>query len=62
MRRRIEMKDPTRTTRNGQEHVITDRDKQKHLQFFRNGNWWHSEKCKDFTNKECATNIQPIPE
>ncbi|MDP9306088.1 MAG: hypothetical protein M3O68_07080 [Thermoproteota archaeon] len=41
------------TAKNGQERVITDRDNIKHLQYFANGQWRHSDKCKKFTNKEC---------
>ena len=62
MRRRVEVKDISRTARDGHERVVTDRDNQKHLQYFRNGNWWHSDSCKVYTNKECTTNLRQISE
>lgn len=57
MRRRVEMMDRTSTSKNGQERVISDRDKIKHLQYFNNGQWRHSDKCKNFTNKECVVPV-----
>lgn len=39
--------------KNGQERIITDRDNSRHLQYFNNGQWRHSEKCREYTNKEC---------
>ena len=41
------------TAKDGQERTITDRDNIKHLQYFANGQWLHSDKCKEFTNKDC---------
>lgn len=41
------------TAKDGQERVISDRDNIKHLQYFANGQWRHSDKCKEFTNKDC---------
>ncbi|MGA7976280.1 MAG: hypothetical protein WB975_03515 [Nitrososphaeraceae archaeon] len=33
---------------------ISNRDDAKHLEYFMNGQWKHSENCKIFTNKECS--------
>jgi hypothetical protein len=43
------------SAKNGDERVVTDRDNQKHLQYFMNGQWRHSDKCKEFTNAQCTT-------
>ena len=42
------------SAKNGQERVVNDRDYAKHLEYFMNGQWRHSNNCKDFTNKECT--------
>ena len=42
------------SAKNGQERVVNDRDNAKHLEYFMNGQWRHSNNCKDFTNKECT--------
>lgn len=51
------------TAKNGHERVTTDRDNNKHLQFFMNGQWRHSDKCKQLANKDCGVkavkNSQP---
>ena len=47
----------SRTAKNGHERITTKRDNIKHLEFFMNGQWRHSDKCKDFTNKECNMKI-----
>jgi hypothetical protein len=52
-RKRVEIMGISTTAKNGQERVITDRDNIKDLQYFANGQWRHSDKCKKFTNKEC---------
>lgn len=57
MRRRVEMMDKTNTAKNGQERIMSDRDNIKHLQYFNNGQWRHSDKCKQFANKDC---IMPV--
>jgi hypothetical protein len=41
------------TAKNGHERVTTNRDNAKHLEYFNNGQWRHSDKCREFTNKEC---------
>ncbi|MGV8107351.1 MAG: hypothetical protein ACP5OH_06230 [Nitrososphaerota archaeon] len=46
------------SAKNGQERIITDRDNSRHLQYFNNGQWRHSEKCRVYTNKEC--NVKSI--
>ncbi len=53
MRRQVEIMGGSITAKNGQERIITDQDNQRHLQYFMNGQWRHSDKCKGFTNKEC---------
>jgi len=53
MRRGVEVMSKSKSTKNGQERVVTDRDNAKHLQYFNNGQWRHSEKCREFTNKDC---------
>jgi hypothetical protein len=54
MRKALEMMGMSTTAKNGHERVITDRDNIKHLEYFMNGQWRHSDNCKDFTNKECT--------
>ena len=39
--------------KNGQERITTNRDNIRHLEYFNNGQWRHSDKCSQFTNKEC---------
>jgi len=53
MRRGVEVMSKSKSTKNGQERIVTDRDNAKHLQYFNNGQWRHSEKCREFTNKDC---------
>ena len=57
MRKRVEMMARTTNAKNGHERVVNDRDNVKHLQYFMNGQWKHSENCKNLTNKECAFKI-----
>ncbi|HEY7227206.1 MAG TPA: hypothetical protein VH481_03680 [Nitrososphaeraceae archaeon] len=40
-------------TKNGQERITIDRDSARHLEYFNNGQWRHSAKCREFTNKDC---------
>lgn len=40
--------------KNGNERITTNRDNIKHLEYFNNGQWRHSDKCRQFTNKECT--------
>jgi hypothetical protein len=54
MRKRVEMMARSTTAKNGHERIVTDRDNVKHLEYFMNGQWRHSDNCKDFTNKECT--------
>lgn len=53
MRRGVEIMARSSAAKNGPERVITDRDNSRHLQYFNNGQWRHSEKCREYTNKEC---------
>jgi hypothetical protein len=53
MRRGVEIMAKSIAAKNGQERVITDRDNSRHLQYFINGQWRHSEKCREYANKEC---------
>ena len=57
MRKRVEMMARSTSAKNGQERVVNDRDNAKHLEYFMNGQWRHSNNCKDFTNKECTFKI-----
>ena len=54
MRKRVELMARSTTAKNGHECVMSDRDTAKHLEYFMNGQWKHSENCKSFTNKECT--------
>jgi len=47
----------SKTAKNGHERITTDRDRIRHLEYFMNGQWRHSNKCKEFTNKECMVRI-----
>lgn len=44
------MPKPT-AAKNGQERVATKPDNTRHLEYFNNGQWRHSDKCREFTNK-----------
>ena len=53
MRRSIEVMAKSKAAKNGEERVTTNRDNIRHLEYFNNGQWRHSSKCKEFTNREC---------
>jgi hypothetical protein len=53
MRKRIEMMSKSTSAKNGHERIVTNRDNVRHLEYFNNGQWRHSDKCKVYTNKEC---------
>jgi hypothetical protein len=53
MRRGVEMMPKSTAAKNVQERITTNRDNIKHLEYFNNGQWRHSDKCSQFTNKEC---------
>jgi hypothetical protein len=53
MRRGIEMMAKSTTAKNGNERITTNRDNIRHLEYFNNGQWRHSDRCREFTNKEC---------
>jgi len=57
MRRRVEMMAKSGTAKNGDERIVSDRDNIKHLQYFNNGQWRHSDRCKNFTNEECKVAV-----
>ena len=52
--KRIQLMQKSSTAKNGQTRIVEDRDTNKHLEFFTNGSWRHSPKCKDITNKNCT--------
>jgi phosphopantetheinyl transferase (holo-ACP synthase) len=54
MRRGVEILAKSTNAKNGDERITTDRDNARHLEYFNNGQWRHSDKCKEFTNKECT--------
>jgi hypothetical protein len=54
MRRRIEIMAKSTSAKNGHERITTNRDNMRHLEYFNNGQWRHSDKCRKFTNKECS--------
>jgi hypothetical protein len=58
MGKRIEIMGKSTTAKNGQERFISDRDNQRHLQYFMNGQWRHSDRCKEFANKDCTFKSQ----
>jgi hypothetical protein len=60
-RKRIEVMGRSSTAKDGHERVITDRDNMRHLQYFANGQWRHSDKCKELTNKDCMVKIWISP-
>jgi hypothetical protein len=53
MKRSIEIMVKSKAAKNGEERVTTNRDDIRHLEYFNNGQWRHSSKCKEFTNREC---------
>lgn len=57
VRKRIEMMGGPMTAKNGHERIIIDRDNIKHLGYFMNGQWRHSDRCKDITNRACTVKI-----
>jgi len=40
--------------KNGDERITTDRENTRHLEYFNNGQWRYSDKCREYTNKECT--------
>jgi hypothetical protein len=57
MRKRVEMMERSKSAKNGHERITIDRDNSRHREFFMNGSWRHSPKCKQFTNQECSIKI-----
>ena len=58
MRKKVEMMAKSTSAKNGHERIVNDRDNAKHLEYFMNGQWKHSENCKTFTNKECTKTVK----
>ena len=54
MRKRVEILAGSTTDKNGYERIVGNIDNAKHVEYFMNGQWKHSENCKTFTNKECT--------
>ena len=52
MKRGVEMMPKSTAAKNGQERITTNRDNVRHLEYFNNGQWRHSDKCREFTNKD----------
>lgn len=42
------------SAKNGNERITTNRDNIRHLEYFNNGQWRHSDNCRKLTNKECS--------
>ena len=53
MKKAIETIKKSNTAKNGDERVIVDSNNEKHLEFFMNGSWRHSNKCKTGLNSQC---------
>ena len=53
MRKAIETLRKSNTAKNGDERVIIDNKNNKHLEYFMNGSWRHSSKCKTIINNQC---------
>ena len=51
MRKKVEMMARSPSAKNGQEHVVNDRDNAKHLEYFMNGQWRHSNNVKTLLTK-----------
>ena len=56
MRKAIKTVRRSNTAKNGDERIITDNDTNKHLEFFMNGSWRHSNRCKINVNIQCIKN------
>lgn len=51
--KKIEIFSKFNSSKNGETRVVFDNNKDKHLEYFMNGSWRHSPKCKENTNKVC---------
>ena len=60
MRKNIEIIDNSKSAKNGSERITTDRDNIRHREFFMNGQWRHSPKCKQFTNQDCTVKTDTV--
>jgi hypothetical protein len=45
-------------TKNGEQRITTNRDNIRHLEYFNNGQWRHSDKCREYTNKACLVRLR----
>ena len=54
MRRGVEMMPKPTAAKNGQERIAAKPDNTRHLEYFNNGQWRHSDKCREFTNKSLS--------
>ena len=54
MRKVIETIRKSNTAKNNDERIIIDNNNNKHLEFFMNGSWRHSNKCKAIVNNQCV--------
>jgi hypothetical protein len=53
MRKAIETIRKSNTAKNSDERIIIDNNNNKHLEFFMNGSWRHSNKCKIVLKNQC---------
>jgi hypothetical protein len=51
--KKIEIFSKFKSSKNGETRIVFDNNKDKHLEYFMNGSWRHSPKCKENTNKVC---------
>ncbi|MGD1834979.1 MAG: hypothetical protein ACPKQO_04590 [Nitrososphaeraceae archaeon] len=54
MKRQIEFFAKSTSTKNFDERIIVDSNKDKHLEYFMNGSWRHSSNCKKHVNNTCT--------
>ncbi|MGD1837567.1 MAG: hypothetical protein ACPKPY_05865 [Nitrososphaeraceae archaeon] len=54
MKRQIEFFAKSTSTKNCDERIIVDSNKDKHLEYFMNGSWRHSNNCKKHVNNTCT--------
>jgi len=53
MKKAIETLRRSNTVKNRDERIIIDNNNNNHLEFFINGSWRHSNKCKINVNNQC---------
>jgi hypothetical protein len=52
----------SKATKNGEQRITTNRDNIRHLEYFNNGQWRHSDKCRKIANKECTVKTKVLIE